>query len=97
MTETNDKLANSSMLMVIARFSMIAATLALPIAGWMLQRGVNAVDEVARKVDTIRDQTIETNGNVKLIQQTQQVQSSILTDHEGRMRLLERVRPSTPQ
>lgn len=87
------KLVNNAALTVMSRLAMILATAALPVAGWMVLRGINAVDDVAKKVDTIRDQTLETNGNVKLIQQTQTIQGATLADHESRMRTLERKPP----
>jgi hypothetical protein len=88
-----DKLVNSAILTVVARFAMISAAGALPIAGWMFQRGISTVDEVSRKIDAVRDLAIETGVTVKLIQQAQQIQGSIMTDHEGRIRLLEGKRP----
>ena len=86
---TGSKVANSVALTLISRFAMIAATLALPIVGWMVQRGVSTGDVVAEKIDRLRDQSIETNGTVKLIQQTQAVQGASLTDHESRIRIQE--------
>lgn len=97
---SEQSLANNPLLTLVARFAMILAAAALPIAGWMIQRGVNSVDliseridknstELNRKVDAIKDQSTETGSNVKLIQQTQQVQGAVISDHETRVRLLE--------
>lgn len=88
------KFANSVSLTIISRLGMIFASLALPIVGWMIQRGVSTVDDVGRKVDTLSVQSVETNGTVKMIQQTQAIQTQIIADHEARMRLLERVLPT---
>jgi hypothetical protein len=89
MAVTKD-LADSTTLMVIARLAMIAATAALPAVGWLLIRSVSTVDDIGHKVDSVHDQVLETGGTVKVIQQTQTVQGQILTDHEARMRALER-------
>lgn len=86
------KLVNSVILTIIARFAMIIAAAALPVVGWVAIRGISTVDEVARKIDTVRDLALETSLNVKLIQQTQTIQGASLADHETRMRLLERKR-----
>lgn len=97
MTDLNgnaSKLANNVMLTLIARGAMILATASLPIAGWMLERSVATIDNMAAKIDTIRDQTIETGGAIKLIQQSQTVQGQILADHEARVRALESINRS---
>ena len=86
-----EKLANSVVLILISRIAMIIATAALPIAGWMLERGIGAVDRIGEQVAVIHDQLTETGGTIRLIQQTQQVQNGIIVDHEQRMRSLERI------
>lgn len=91
---TTDYLANNAALTVISRFSMLAATAALPVLGWLLIRGVNSVDDLGHKIDVVHEQVIEANGNVKVVQQTQSMQGTMLLDHETRMRLLER--PKSP-
>lgn len=83
------KLVNSAVLTVIARLAMVFAAGAAPVGGWMLQRAITSVDEVARKIDAARDLALETGVNVKLIQQTQQIQGAVLADHETRVRILE--------
>ncbi len=87
----SDKLANNVVLILISRIAMIAATAALPIAGWMLERGISAVDRIGEQVNVVHDQLTETGGTIRLIQQTQQVQNGIIVDHEQRMRSLERI------
>jgi hypothetical protein len=77
-------------LSVVARGAIIFATvIGLPVAAWMMNRAVESVDRISTKVDSLREQSLETNGTVKLIQQSQDVQNRILADHEARMRLLE--------
>lgn len=83
------KLVNSAILTIVARFAMIIATSALPVVGWIALRGINTVDDIGRKIDTVRDLSLETSLNVKLIQQTQTLQGASLADHETRMRMLE--------
>lgn len=85
------KLVNNAILTIVARLAMIVAAGSLPIAGWMVQRGVNTIDDVSKKIDTMRDQALETNGTVKLIQQTQGIQTQIIADHELRVRTLESI------
>ena len=71
----------------------LLATIALPILGWMAQRGVSTVDLIVSKVDGVKDQVTETSNNVKVIQLTQDTQKAILADHEARVRVLARAKP----
>lgn len=92
-------LVNSVALTLIARGAMILMTgVGFPIALWMMGRAVESVDKISNKVDVIREQSIETNGNVKMIQQAQVNQTQIIADHETRMRFLENYnrRPTPP-
>lgn len=92
MTDTSpaSKLAESVTLKLISRGSMIFATLVgLPVAGWMMNRAVNSVDKMSDKMEMLREQGLETNGTVKLIQQTQGTQTQLISDHEVRVRALE--------
>ena len=95
----SEKLANNAMLAVVSRFAMIAATVALPLSvggiGWLLNRNITAQDEISKKVDSIKDQSFETNTNVKLIQQILTIQGTMLADHEARVRMLENFHRST--
>lgn len=84
------RLVNNVILILMSRFAMILATAALPVAGWMIQRGIASVDRLSDKVDAIHDQLTETGASIRLLQQTQQVQNTVLVDHETRMRELER-------
>lgn len=84
-----EKIANSVTLILISRIATILAVGALPVAGWMIQRGISQIDVISTKIDTIKDQAFETNSTVKVIQQTQSLQTQIISDHETRMRVLE--------
>lgn len=85
-----ERVANNVVLLLVSRFAMILAASALPVGGWMLQRAVASVDRLSDKVDALRDQMTETGGTIRLVQQTQALQSGFINDHEARMRLLER-------
>jgi hypothetical protein len=87
---TGKELTDNVYITIIARFAMIAATALLPVFGWLLLRAVGSIDDIGHKTDSIHDQVLETLGKVNLIQNTQSIQSDRLTDHEMRMRLLER-------
>lgn len=96
-----EKLVNSVVFTLVARGAMIIGTgIGLPIALWLSSRAVDSFDRINSKVDTIKDQSIETNGTVKLIQQTQSEQTRLIVDHETRMRVLENLnrtlRPMPP-
>jgi hypothetical protein len=56
----------------------------------MMNRALSNSDQIASSIATIKEQSIETNGTVKLIQQAQEAQSRAISDHEARMRVLER-------
>lgn len=90
-----DRLVNSAILTIVARLAMVVAAGAMPVAGWMLTRSINTVDEVSSKIDRVKELAVETSFNVKLIQQTLQLQTQALQDHETRVRVLEN-RPRTP-
>ena len=89
-----DKWVQSSGLTLFARLLMIFASLvALPIAGWMLQRVVTTADEISAKVGVqgtkieLLDQTVKygfdaAKGDITGIRMQ-------LTDHEGRIRVIE--------
>jgi hypothetical protein len=90
MSVTSKDLVENTYITIIARFAMIVAAALLPVFGYLASRGITAVDDVAKKTDTIHDQVIELVGKVNLIQNMQSIQSDRLTDHEMRMRFLER-------
>lgn len=91
------KLVNSVILTLVARGAIIVATaVGLPAAGWMMNRAVESVDKISIKVDAIKDQSIETGGTLKLIQQSQDVQRRMIDDHEARVRVLENYSRNNP-
>lgn len=94
---SSEKMARNALFAVISRSAMIFATaVGLPAAAWMMNRAVSSVDIVSAKVDAIRDQSIETGGTMKLIQQSQETQSRMLADHEARVRVLENYYRNAP-
>jgi len=89
-----DRLARNTVLTVIARLAMIAATAMLPVAGFLLTRTVNSIDAMSLEVSKGATQ-------IKLLEQAVKFGfdankadvASIrqqLTDHEGRLRVIER-------
>lgn len=79
---TSEKLAANVSLILISRAAMIVATLALPVAGWFLNRAVSTMD-------TINLTLIDASATIKLIQLTNTGHDKIISDHEGRIRTLE--------
>lgn len=82
-------LSTNTTLLVLARLSMILTAPAFAVIGWLLLRYVQTVDIIDTKVDEIRTQLVETNGSIKLSQQTLAAQGLLLADHETRIRALE--------
>jgi hypothetical protein len=93
---TGAKLVSNVWVTLIARFAIIGATCFMPIAGWLMVRAVNSVDQIASKVDSIGEREQDTNFTVKLIQQTQNQQTGIIADHESRVRTLEKINAAKP-
>jgi hypothetical protein len=85
------KLVDSVALTLFARVAMIVATsLILPIALWMGGRGVSAIDEISKKIDAMKEASIEQAVEIR-------AQQRILADHEARVRMLEAAgRVATP-
>jgi hypothetical protein len=85
----DSKLVYSVALTLIARVAIVLATgVGLHGAFWMMNRAVSS-DKISEKIDTLRDQALETNGSVKLIQQMRSGQARIIDDHEVRLRAAE--------
>ena len=80
--DTGSKLVNSVILTLIARTAIILATAALPVVGYMMQG-------ISNKLDTLHDQSIQTNGVLELIRQSAMRRDQMIADHESRMRTLE--------
>jgi hypothetical protein len=77
------KLVDSVALTLFSRFASIVATsLILPVAFWMGSRGVSTIDEISKKIDAMREVSIEQTVEIR-------AQQRILADHEARVRVLE--------
>ena len=73
------KLVDSVALTLTARAAMIVA---LPVACWMGNRLVATVDEISKKIDSMKETSIEQSVEMR-------AQQRILADHEARVRVLE--------
>jgi hypothetical protein len=77
------KLVDSVALTLFARVAMIvAASLILPAALWIGGRVVATIDEISKKIDAMKEASIEQAVEVR-------AQARILADHETRVRMLE--------
>ena len=84
------KLVDSVALTLTARVAMIVATsLILPIALWMGNRGVATIDEIAKKLDVMKEASIEQSAEIRALRVETNAQQRILADHEARVRVLE--------
>jgi hypothetical protein len=83
------KLVDSVALTLTARVAMIVATGILPIAIWMGNRGVAAIDEIAKKLDVMKEASIEQSAEIRALRVESNAQQRILADHEARVRVLE--------
>jgi hypothetical protein len=85
----SEKLVESVTLTLFSRVAMLFASgLIPPIALW-LARGVATIDEISKKLDTMRDQVIETSAEIR-------AQQKMLDDHKMRVRLLEAAGRANP-
>ena len=73
------KLVDSVALTLTARVAMIVA---MPVACWMGSRLVATVDEISKKLDLMKEASIEQSLELRTQQRT-------LADHETRVRVLE--------
>jgi hypothetical protein len=84
------KLVDSVALTLTARVAMIVATsFILPLALMMGQRAISSIDKLSEKIDTMREQAIETSGEVRALTVQLTEQQRTLADHEARVRVLE--------
>src|SRR5262245_65216342 len=83
------KLVDSVALTLTARVAMIVATGILPIAIWMGSRGVATIDEIAKKLDVMKEASIEQSAEIRALRVEANAQQRILADHEARVRVLE--------
>jgi hypothetical protein len=87
----SEKLADSVALRLWARLAMLVATgLILPLGLWMGNRGVSTIDEIAKKIDTMKEASIEDRGEIRALRGQVTAQQQILADHEARVREIER-------
>jgi hypothetical protein len=86
----SEKLVNNVILTLVARGAIVLATgLVLPLALMMGQRAVNNIDEIAKKLDAMRDQAFEASAAIQMQKTLSTQQGQILSDHEARVRMLE--------
>jgi hypothetical protein len=98
------KLVDSVALTLFARVAMIVATgLILPIALWLGARGVSTIDEISKKIDAMREASIEQSADIRALREQanetsaqNRAQQKMLDDHEIRVRLLEAARRANP-
>ena len=85
------KLVGSVALTLFARIAIVIATsLILPVAIWMGNRGIATIDEISKKIDAMKETSIEQAVEMR-------AQQRILADHEARVRVLEAAgRVTTP-
>ncbi|WP_315774844.1 MULTISPECIES: hypothetical protein [unclassified Bradyrhizobium] len=88
----SEKLVDSVLLKAWSRASMIVATtILLPIGFSIGNRVVSSMDQVADKLDQIRIVQIEQSGKIEALRQQLTAQQQSLSDHEARVRQLERL------
>ena len=87
------KLVDSVALTLTARVALLVA---LPVAIWMGNRLVATVDEISKKLDLMKEASIEQSAEVRALRvesNAQRVETNaqqrILADHEARVRVLE--------
>src|SRR6516164_1273766 len=84
------KLVDSVALTLTALVAMIIATsFILPIALWMGSRGVASIDEIAKKLDLMKEASIEQSAEIRALRVESNAEQRILADHEARVRVLE--------
>ena len=80
------KLVDSVALTLTARVALLVA---LPVAIWMGNRLVATVDEISKKLDLMKEASIEQPAEIRALRVESTAQQRILADHEARVRLLE--------
>ena len=61
----------------------------LAIAIWTGSRGVATIDEIAKKLDVMKEASIEQSAEIRALRVESNAQQRILADHEARVRILE--------
>lgn len=93
-----EKFVDSRLFITVARLTMIlAGSVGLPLAGWLMMRVVTAADTISTKVDDsafeLRLLKSEVKNGFDKSQSDINRQTEWLKDHEGRIRVLERTVP----
>src|SRR5262245_46338578 len=84
------KLVDNVILTLLARGAILLATsVILPAALWIGSRGISTVDEISKKIDSMKESSIEQAGELKALRTLSNAQGQILADHEARVRVLE--------
>jgi hypothetical protein len=93
----SEKLVDSVLLKAWSRASMIVATTVLLPVGFSIgNRAVSSMDQIAEKLDQIRIVQIEQSGKIEAVRLQIAAQQQILSDHEARVRQLERFNIGRP-
>jgi hypothetical protein len=93
----SEKLVDSVLLKAWSRASMIVATtILLPIGFSIGNRAISSMDQIAEKLDQIRIVQIEQSGKIEALRLQIASQQQSLSDHEARVRQLERVSIGRP-
>jgi hypothetical protein len=68
---------------------VVATSLILPIALWMGSRGIATIDEIAKKLDRMKEASIEQSADIRALRVESTAQQRILANHEARVRVIE--------
>ena len=68
---------------------IVATSFILSLALWMGNRGVAAIDDIAKKLDVMKEASIEQSAEIRALRVESNAQQRILADHEARVRVLE--------
>jgi hypothetical protein len=92
----SERLVNNVILTLVARGAMIVATGLILLAALVLgSRGLSNLDDIAKKLDAMKEQAIEQAGEIKALR-ARSAQQQFLTDHEApRSRARKRVAHDT--
>jgi hypothetical protein len=93
----SEKLVESVTLTLFSRVAMILATgLILPVALWLGARAVSTIDEISKKIDSMRVSSVEQAADIRALREQANETSGELralrgesADHEARVRVLE--------
>ena len=93
----SEKLVESVTLTLFSRVAMILATgLILPIALWLGARAVSTIDDISKKIDAMREASIEQSADIRALRVESVEQQRTLSDHEARVHVLEAAGRANP-